>query len=324
MTPRRSVVMAVAVAVGALMLASACRAQAWPSRPIRLINAGAPGTVTDIVARQLAERVGAQLGQPVFVDSRPSAGGIVALEALKGSPSDGYTLGLVQSAQMSVAPSLFHHLPYDTVSDFAPIGILYHGPQVLAVNASLPVSSLAELIELTKARAGRLRYSSTGNGTPTHIAMEQFTQLAGIALQHIPYLGAAGHRAVVSGEVDVMIEGVAALLPHIRAGSLRPLAVSGVQRLTVLSDVPTFAELGIHGIAPVWVGLVAPRGVPPALIDRLNHEFARAVSTPAIREQYDGLARIVSAGTPQQMTDTIVGEIPRWRDLITKAGIKPD
>src|SRR2546425_1184501 len=154
MTPGRSVLARVAVTVWALTLASACQAQVWPSRPIRLINAGAPGTVTDIVARQLAERVGAQLGQPVVVDSRPSAGGIVALEALKASPSDGYTLGLVQSAQMSVAPSLFDHLPYDTVSDFAPIGILYYGPQVLAVNASLPVSSLGELIELAKARPG--------------------------------------------------------------------------------------------------------------------------------------------------------------------------
>jgi tripartite-type tricarboxylate transporter receptor subunit TctC len=281
MTPGRSVLAGVAVAVWALTLASACQAQVWPSRPIRLINAGAPGTVTDIVARQLAKRVGAQLGQPVIVDSRPSAGGIVALEALKTSLPDGYTLGLVQSAAMSVAPSLFDHLPYDTVRDFAPIGILYYGPQVLAVNASLTVSSLDELIELAKARPGLLRYSSTGNGSPTHIVMEQLKQLTGIDVQHIPYRGAAGHQAVVSGEVDVTIEGVAPLSSHIRAGSLRPLAVTGVQRLAASSDVPTLAELGIRGIAPVWVGLVAPKGVPAALIERLNREFGRAMSTPA-------------------------------------------
>lgn len=314
----------VVIGIWVLMFTGACQAEVWPSRPIRLINAGAPGTVTDIAARQLAELVGAQLGQPIVVDSRPSAGGIVALAALKASPSDGYTLALVQSAQMSVAPTLFAHLPYDTVNDFAPVGILYRGPQVLVANASLPVSSLAVLIELAKARPGRLRYSSTGNGTPTHIVMEQFKQLAGIDLQHIPYRGAAGHQAVVSGEVDVMIEGVAPLLPHIRAGSLRPLAVTGVQRLAVLPDVPTLAELGIQGIEPVWVGVVVPRGTTPGVIDRLNQEFIRAMSAPEIREQFEGLGRIVSTGTPKQMTDMIVGEIPRWRELIRKAGIKPD
>nr|WP_316639828.1 tripartite tricarboxylate transporter substrate-binding protein [uncultured Roseateles sp.] len=320
----RTVRVGATVGVWVVMFAGACRAEVWPSRPLRLINAGAPGTVTDIVARQLAERVGAQLGQAMVVDSRPSAGGIHALEALKLSPPDGYTLGLVQSAQMSVAPALFDHLPYDTVSDFAPVGILYHGPQVLAVNASLDVSSLAGLIELAKARPGRLRYSSTGNGSPTHIVMEQFKQLAGIDLQHIPYRGAAGHQAVVSGEVEVMMEGLAPLLPHILAGSLRPLAVTGVQRLAVLSDVPTLAELGIPGVEPVWVGVIALRGTPPAVIDRLNQEFVRAMSTPAVRDRYEGLGRIVSTGTPRQMTDVMAGEIPRWRELIKKTGIKPD
>lgn len=324
MKPWRAVLAGVAVIVWVLLFTGACQAQVWPSRPIRLINAGAPGTVTDIVARQLAELVGVQLGQPMVVDSRPSAGGIVALQGLKASPSDGYTLGLVQSAQMSVAPALFDHLPYDTVSDFVPVGILYRGPQALVVNASLPVSSLADLIALAKARPGQLRYASTGNGTPTHIAMEQLKQLTGIDLQHIPYRGAAGHQAVLSGEVDVMIEGVAPLLPHIRAGSLRPLAVTGSRRLAVMSDVPTLTELGVQGIEPVWVGVVAPRGTPPAVIDRLNREFVRAMSTPAIREQYEGLGRIVSTGAPKQMTDMIVGEIPRWRALIRNTGIKPD
>ena len=318
------IALAVTVAVWLSTLTGAWHAKVGPGRPIRLINAGAPGTVTDIVARQLAERIGAQLGQPVIVDSRPSAGGILALEALKASPSDGHALGLVQSAQMSVAPALFEHLPYDTVNDFAPVGILYRGPQVLVVNAALPVSSLKELTELAKSRPGRLRYSSTGTGTPTHIVMEQFKQLAGIDIQHIPYRGAAGHQAVVSGEVDVMIEGAAALLPHIRSGALRPLAVSGVQRLAVLPEVPTFAELGIRGIEPVWVGVVAPRGTTPAVIDRMNREFARAMSTPAIRDQYESLGRIVSTGTPKQMTETIAEEVPRWRRLVESSGIKPD
>ena len=317
----RKMVSRALAAVAATLLACAAAAQSWPSRPILLINAGAPGTVTDIVARQLAEQLASGLGQPVVVDSRPSAGGILALEALARSPADGYTLGLVQSAQMSVAPSLFEHLPYDTVRDFAPIGILYRGPQVLVVNASLPVVSLAEFIRQAKANPGRLRFSSTGNGTPTHMAMEQIKLLLDIDLQHIPYRGTGGHLAVVGGEVDAMVEGVAPLLPHIRAGKLRPLAVTGSQRVRVLPDVPTFVELGVHGLEPVWVGVVAPRGTPVAVVQRLHEAFVKCMMAPAIREPYEQLGRVVSPGTPDEMNSTVVEEIPRWRELVRRRGI---
>jgi tripartite-type tricarboxylate transporter receptor subunit TctC len=291
---------------------------------VKFILGVAPGSVPDVATRQIAERLAPLLGQAVIVENRPSAGGIVALEALKLSAPDGYTLSFVHVGNMSVAPSLFPRLPYDTATDFAPVGIFWRGVQVLVVHPSVEAKNLAELIALARSSPGRLRYSSPGNGTPTHLGMEQLKHEAGIDIQHIPYRGPAATMAVLSGEVDLLLEGVEPLLAHVRAGRLHPIAMGGSQRLAVLPEVPTFVELGLLGIGTIWLGVIAPLGTPSAVIARLNRDLTAAVQSAEIRRIFEPAGRLITPGTPDEMAATIRDEIPRWREVVQRAQIKID
>lgn len=320
---RRSILMATAVAAASLA-ATASHAQTYPARPIKILAGVAAGSSPDGVLRQVAQTLSAAMGQPVIVENRPGANGILAIEALRSSAPDGHTIAMVAFSQMSVNPSLIAALPHDPVLDFAHIGIFWRGPQLLAARAGLPATSLNELLAAAKARPGHLRYGSAGNGSPGHLFMEQMKLAAGVALEHIPYKGPAAVIAGVSGEVDLLMEGVSPQLPHIRAGKLKPLAVSGSQRLGVLPDVPTFEELGITGIGTVWLGFVAPRGTSAAIVARLNQELRRAVESPEFRSASEGFGRLVTPGTPEAMAATIRDEIPRWREVVQRAQIKPD
>jgi tripartite-type tricarboxylate transporter receptor subunit TctC len=318
---RRLLGCAAAAAIAPWSGIRSAHAQAYPARPVRFILGVASGSVPDVATRQIAEKLAPLLGQAVIVENRPSAGGIVALEALKASPPDGYTLSFVHVGNMSVAPSLFPRLPYDTTRDFAPVGIFWRGVQLLVANPALKASSLAELIALAKASPGRLRYSSPGNGTPTHLGMEQLKHAAAIDIQHIPYKGPASLLAVLSGEVDLLLEGVEPVLPHVQAGRLRPLAMGGRQRLAVLPDVPTFEELGQHGIGTIWSGVIAPRGTPPEVVARLNRDLSAAVQSADIRRVFEPAGRLITPGTPEEMAAAIRDEIPRWRTVVQEARI---
>lgn len=307
------------------MLAMSEQAEAQEApRPLRILVGAAPGSVMDVAARQIAQALTAQALQPVVVDNRPSAGGIQALDLLRQSPADGLTVSLVHAMQLTAAPSLFANLPYDTQSDFAPIGILFSGPQLLVVHPSLGVTSWGELIRLLKSEPGRVRFSSPGNGTPGHVAMEQILFAAGVSAQHIPYRGPAATSAVLSGEVELTLEGVMPLLPFVKEGRLRPLALGGPRRVPVLPDVPTFDEVGIRGIGAVWVGAVAPRGTPDAIVRKLNSMLATAVQTPSLRTAFESTGRIVEPGTPEAMAAAIRADIPLWRDVIRRARITTD
>jgi len=321
---RRRVACATLLAVPASAAYWSAFAVEYPARPVRFILGVAAGSIPDVATRQIAERLAPLLGQPVVIENRPSAGGIVALEALKGSAPDGYTLSFVHAGNMSVAPSLFARLPYDTARDFAPVGIFWRGVQVLVANPSLKADTLSELIALAKTKPGQLRYSSPGNGTPTHLGMEQLKAATGIYLRHIPYKGTAAHLAVLSGEVDLLLEGAEPLLPHMRAGRLKPFAVGGNQRIAVLPDVPTFDELGVPGIATTWLGVIAPLGTPREIIARLNRDIAAAVRTPEIRSAFEASGRQITPGTPEEMAATIRDEIPRWREIVRRAQISLD
>jgi tripartite-type tricarboxylate transporter receptor subunit TctC len=305
-------------------VASESIAQAYPARPVKVFAGVAAGSSPDGVLRQVAETLSTSLGQPVVVENRVGANGVLALEALRSSAPDGYTIAMVAFSQMSVNPSLIATLPHDPVRDFAHIGIFWRGPQLLSAGTGATPASLRELVAAAKARPGQLRYGSAGNGSPAHVFMEQVKLAAGIDIQHIPYRGAAAVTAGIAGEIELLMEGVAPQLPHIRAGKLKPLAVSGKQRLGVLPDVPTFEELGIEGIGTVWLGFVAPRGTPPDVVSRLNQELKRAVETPEFRRTSEGFGRLVTPGRPDEMAATIRDEIPRWREVVQRAQIKSD
>jgi len=303
---------------------SPVRAGSSPVGVVRILVGSAPGSVMDVAARQIGEAFASQTGQTVLVDNRPSAGGIVALEALRQAAPDGLTLSLVHAMQMSAAPGLFPRLPYDPLVDFAPLGVLFRGPQVLTLNPAVEASSWPGLLRLLKAYPGRYRYATPGNGTPQHLTMELIKATAGVDVQHIPYRGPAATAAVVSGEVDLMLEGVMPLLPHLHAGKLRAVAVGGLQRVAVLSEVPTFDELGVAGIGTVWVGMVAPKATPVDIVQRLSAELSRAMSSPALRVAFESTGRIVSPGSPDEMASAIRSETPVWRAIVQRARITPD
>jgi len=311
----------------ALALATAAfpsPAQTYPSRPIHFIIGSAPGSVIDTVTRQLADALGSDIHQPVIVENRASAGGIVALEALKTSAPDGHALSVVAMPQLSVSPSMFKRLPYDPLKDFTHVGILFRGPQLLVVNPSVAATTLAEFVALTASQPGRLRYSSPGNGTPTHVLMEHFKYQAKIDVQHIPYKGPTANAAVLSGEVDALLEGVGPMQPFVRTGRLRALAVTGSRRIDSMPEVPTFEELGYKDIDAVWVGVIAPRDLPAPVLAILNRALTRAMRTPGLRKTFEEAGRIVDPGSPQEMTATITEEIPRWREVVRRAGISPE
>lgn len=306
-------------------LAGLCSA-AWPQRveqPLRLLVGSAPGSTMDIVARQIGEAFMAQTGQTLIVDNRPTAGGIVALDLVHRAPPDGRTLGLVYAMQMTAAPALFPKLPYDPVHDFTHIGILFVGVQVLVVPASLPVHNLAELIALAKARPEGLSYATPSVGSPQHLSLELLRANTGMKLLHVPYHGGPAEiQAVLAGEVDLTLEGVALLLPYIRSGRLRGLAVGGSRRLEALPELATLDELGVHGIGEIWTGLVAPPGLPTATRVAIQAEMSRAAL--ALRPDYEAIGRIVEPGSGEAMIERIRREAPVWRELIRSARITPE
>ncbi|MFM2059516.1 MAG: hypothetical protein RLY71_3901 [Pseudomonadota bacterium] len=229
---------------------------------------------------------------------------------------------MVHAMQMLAAPALFPKLPYDPVNDFAPVSILFSGPQVLVAHPALPAQDWAELLRLSRAEPERLRYATSGTGSPQHVTMERIKATAQLSALHVPFRGPAANAAVLSGEVELLLEGVAPLLQHIRAGRLRALAIGGSQRLPLLPEVPTFEQLGIPGIGPIWVGLVAPRGTPAEVVNRLHGHWSAAVVTPAVRTPFEAAGRIVQPSTPEAMDALIRREEPQWRELIRRSQIR--
>lgn len=314
---------AVVFAILPIQAASAW-ARDYPVRPVRLIVPFAPGGGNDTVARALAQALGASLGQALVVDNRPGAGGIVGAELAAKAPADGYTLFLGGVGSHAVNPSLHAKLAYDPVKDFAPVALIASAPSVLVVHPSVPARSLAEFTALAKARPGGLNYASNGSGSSAHLAAVMYESMAGVRMLHIPYKGLGPALAdLLGGEVQAMFSSMVAIVPHIRAGRLRALAVTGKNRSALLPGVPTLAESGLPGYeAGSWYGILAPAGTPREIVLKLNAEIVKALARPELRERLESEGAEVIGGTPEEFAAHIRSEIARTGKLIRDAGIR--
>lgn len=308
------------------MLAAPLASYAQGARPVRMIVPFTPGGSTDILARAISTRLGLALGQTVVIDNKPGAGGSLgAAEAAKADP-DGNTLLMGHIGTLAVNPALYPKLGYDPIASFAPVAYVARVPNVLVVNASSPIRSLKDLVDTARAKPGRLTYSSGGNGSAAHITSEYLKLKAGISMLHIPYRGTAPSVTdLIAGQVDCTFTGAPAVLPHIKSGRLRALAVSSSERLAALPDVPTVAESGYRGFeADQWYGVVAPAGTPAPVIAKLNAEINKALSLPEMAQQLASEGALPTPSTPQAFSDLIKRENPRWAEVVKAGSIKPD
>ena len=309
----------------ALCLCASAVAQEYPTKPIRLIAPFAPGGPTDLFARLMGAKLGERLGQPVLVENRPGAGGSVGAEAAAKSAPDGYTLVLVSSS-FAVNATLYPKLPYDALKDFAPVTLLASAPFLLVAHNSVPASSVRELIALAKASPGKLNYGSGGSGSGPHIVAELFKSEAGVDIVHVPYKGTGPlTAALVAGDVQLAFGNIFALVPQVKSGRLKALAVTGARRSSALPEVPTVAESGLPGFEAAGVhGLLAPAGTPRRIIDRLNAECVAILRSPEVRAQLASDGAEPVAGTPEQYAAHLASEVQKWGKLIRERGIRAD
>jgi tripartite-type tricarboxylate transporter receptor subunit TctC len=314
----------IGVAVAACALAGVAGAQeSYPSKPIKIIAPVQPGGGVDLVARTIGERISKALGQPVVVENLSGGGGIVGSLATSRAAPDGYTLMIGYVGTHGTNPAV-RKLPYDAVKDFTPIAMVAGTPNVLVVPASLPVKTLSEFIAYAKANKDKLSYGSAGTGTLTHLAMEQLKVAGGLDIQHVSYRGIGPAIAdILGGQTQALFPGLAAGLPQIKAGKMRPLAVTGAMRHPLLPDVPTFEELGFKGFDGVqWYGIVGPANVPPAVVATLNKAINDALADPSLRDRLAGEALEPMPMTPDQFGQYMKDDIAKWTKVAKERNIE--
>jgi tripartite-type tricarboxylate transporter receptor subunit TctC len=316
--------LAALLAALACALPSAALAQgAYPSKPIKIIAPVQPGGGVDLVARQVGERLQKALGQPVVVENQSGGGGIVGSQATARAAPDGYTLMVGYVGTHGTNPAV-RKLPYDAVKDFTPIAMVGGTPNVLVVPPSVPASTLAEFVAYAKANKGKLSYGSAGPGTLTHLAMEQLKVAADLDMVHVAYRGIGpAITDILGGQTQALFPGLAAALPHIKAGKMRPLAVTGTKRHPLLPDVPTFEELGYKGFDGVqWYGIVGPAGMPPAIVATLNAEINKMLADPAFAERLSAEALQPMPMSPPQFAQYMKDDIAKWTKVATERNIQ--
>jgi tripartite-type tricarboxylate transporter receptor subunit TctC len=312
-------------ALGAL-LAQPAFGQAYPTKPIRIMIAQAPGSATDNISRTLTAKLSQSLGQQFIIEARPGAGGTIGTEAAARAPNDGYTLFMANNSTHGANPAVYRKLPYDAVKDFAPITLVATTPYVLTVHPSLPVKTVKELIALAKARPGELNYGSAGNGSTHHLSGELLKTMAKIDMVHVPYKGTTpAITALMSGEITVVFFTVVGVTPHIKSGKARGLAVTTPKRARMLPELPTMAEAGLPGFEVTsWFGLLAPAGTSPAIVNRLNAESVKAMAHPDVISALNKMGFDPEPGTPEQFAAHIKREIEKFTKLAKATGIKVD
>lgn len=310
----------------AILCCAQAGAQGYPARPIRMIVPFSPGGTSDTLARILGQKMTEAWGQQVVVDSRPGASGIIGTEVAMRAPADGYTLMHGNLSQFAINPGLYGKLNYDTLRDFAPLSLIGSAPQLLVVNPGVPAKSVSELIQFAKTKPGALNFGSGGAGTLAYLGGEMFKSAAGVNLVHISYKGTVlALNDLLGGQVQLMFSDMPIALPHAKSGKLRALAVTGAQRTSLVPDMPTVAEAGLAGYAlDNWWGILAPRGLPPDIVTKLNAEIVRIHSLAEVRERYAGLGVEATSSTPQRFAEYIKSEAARFGKLIKDAGAKID
>jgi tripartite-type tricarboxylate transporter receptor subunit TctC len=313
----------VAIAFG---LATASVSAQYPTKPIKLIIPFAAGGVPDIAGRILAQKLSEGLGQQLVVENRPGAGGTLGAGAAAKSLPDGYTLLLGSTGSIASSPSLYPNAEYDSRASFAPISLIGIAPYLIVVNSSVPAASLKEFIHLARSKPGQINYGSPGNGLPPHIICETFKTATGVNLVHIPYKALqAGIIGLVTGDVQMTIEQLAPMQSQIRAGKIKPLAVTSTKRAAQLPDVPTAAEAGLPDFEwSAWTGLLAPRGTPPEIVARLNAETVKALDAREVREILANQGVEPAGSTPEQFAAFIDVEIDKWSRAVKASGARID
>jgi tripartite-type tricarboxylate transporter receptor subunit TctC len=309
-----------------LGLLAAPWALAQSGRPMRIVVPFTPGGSTDILARALAPKLQQALGVNVVVENKPGAGGSLGAAEVSKAAADGNTLLMGHIGTLGVNPSIYPNLPYDPIKSFAPVAYVARVPNVLVVNANSPIKTFKDLIDSAKSKPGRLTYSSGGNGSAAHITFESLKLRTKIFMLHIPYRGTAPSITdLIAGQVDATFTGAPAVLPHLKSGRLRALAVSSSARIAVLPDVPTVAESGYAGFeADQWYGLVAPAGTPADVVARLNGIVNRSLALPDVAQQLATEGAVPVPTTPAAFGELIAREIPRWREVVKAGNVKPD
>ncbi len=315
-----------AIAATTLPTAALAQVQAgYPNKAVRWIIPYAAGGSADLRARQIATRLADMWGQPVVVENKAGAGGVLGTDLVAKAASDGYTIGMGNFAPLAINPTLMKSLPYNVARDFAPVTLIERGPLVLMVNPATPAKSVKELIALAKAKPG-MGFASSGNGGSHHLSGEMFKAIAGIEIQHVPYKGGAPAASdLMGGHVDMMFELTYAALPAIKGGKLRPLAVTSSERLSVLPDVPTMIESGMAGFeSSNWQGVIAPAGTPRDIVQKLNADINKVLAMPEVRNILLSQGNQVGGGTPEEFAAMIKAETVKWARVIKDAKIQAD
>jgi tripartite-type tricarboxylate transporter receptor subunit TctC len=312
-----------ALAFALQCLAATSFAADYPSKSIRLVVPYAPGGGADSVARIVAKKVSENIGQPIVIDNKGGAGSILGTDIVAKAEPDGYTLLLGQSGPISINPAIYKSLPYDPVKDFAPVTMTTAYPYILVVNADLPVKSLQEFVALAKSKPGALNYGSTGVGAANHLVAEFFSSKAGLKMTHVPYRGTAlAVGDLLGGQLTMVFGDPISVLSQMKAGKLRPLAVTSLERSSVAPDVPTVAESGYPGFeALAWHGILAPAKTPPAIVQKLNAEIVKALADPATRKLLEDQAMQTVGNSPEAFAAFIQRDIVLWKGVATSANV---
>lgn len=318
----------IVLALVTLTLAAATHAQSivYPTRPVRVVVPFPAGGTTDILARAAAQKLTEAWGQPVIVDNRPGAGGNIGSELVAKSAPDGYTLEMGTVGTHAINASLYANMAYDHVKDFVPIVLVAGVPNVLVINPSVPVNSVQELIAYSKANPGKLNFASSGNGTSIHLSGELFKTMTGVQITHVPYKGSAPALTdLMGGQVQIMFDNLPSSLAFIKAGKLKALAVTSATRAAALPEVPTMMEAGVPGFeASSWFGILAPAGTPRAIVNKVNADTNKWLSSPDAKEKLSAQGAVAAGGTPEDFARHIVAETAKWAKVVKESGAKVD